>query len=64
MFFLLPLSLISYHALSGVVGVSLIVSLCFLVCLLAHIMYDREDLKFLIVFAYGAIMAAFLSPTR
>ena len=63
-FFLVPLSLMTYHAVSWIVGVSIIMGLCFLMCLLVHAMTDREEVQMLVVFAYGAIMTGFLSPAK
>lgn len=61
LFIVLPLALVSYHAVSQEVGTSLILVLCFLASLLAIFMELNERDQALIVFAYSAIMAGPLS---
>lgn len=63
-FVILPMILISYHAVSEVVGVSVILVLSCLMCLLTQVLYDGEDFGFLAVYGYTAIMAALLGPPR
>ncbi|KAJ9148264.1 hypothetical protein NKR23_g5196 [Pleurostoma richardsiae] len=60
-FFLLPLALITYHAVGRTASASLIFVQCLLACVFASRVSNRIDVQFRLVFAYGAIMAAFVT---
>ena len=59
-FLLFPAALISYHAVSHEVGVSIVLVFYLLACVVAQVVDRRAEMQLLLVLAYVAILSALL----